>query len=947
MNADTERHLRTAFILLGITLFLWLLALLFLFRVVNIFDRVLMKLPGPIVVYGAMLGCPLVAALLGIRITRAGETAWMGRTITFAGALLFLAFVIVVGVPIVRSALEPGPPPNPSTPRPLEPQVGLPVFPGAEGFGTRTPAGRGGRVIEVTSLADSGQGTLREALDAPYPRIIVFRVAGTIELEETLFVSQPYVTVAGQTAPGGGICIKNAGIVINTHDVLIQHIRVRPGNEGGVNADTNDAVEILGPHGDAEGAYNVVLDHISASWGEDETISTWYGAHDITLSWSIISEALNRSRHRKETHSAGLLIGDSSYNVSVHHNLLAHNDFRNPLIISGGTHDVVNNVIYNWGILPAEIVDFDSNSFLNFVGNVFIPGPSTQPGNYEILISPESGIPLIYVEGNIGPHRRDREMDDWLLVGYGYGGDGVAPDTYRSATPFATHPISPTGALQAYELVLAGAGATRPARDAVDLRVVADVRDGTGRIIDSPSDVGGYPPLGDGEPPTDSDHDGMPDEWERSMELDPTDSADGNGDPDGDGYTNIEEYLHSLLPDSYSGASPASEQNDPQSPPPTSAGACTSFCLDNDGYCVIGTNLDFGIHEGILYVNKRGISKAGWEQSTTQETARWTSRYGSLTFNLLGYQLPWAGMNEAGLVITTMSLVESLPPAPDERPPLESALWLQYQLDNHSTVEEVIASESQVRFSSLVEACCHYLACDLAGSSATIEFLEGEMVVHVGNALPVAALSNSIYEDSVRAWREISLDELARVEGNVGSLFRFATAAQAVTDFGPTDIQSAVEYAFDTLAQVRNRWTVWSIVFDPQNRQAHFHTILNSHTRSIDLDELDFACGTEVEMLNIHADLSGDISSELEAYSHTASLNHFVNALGQVGVESSRDQLRALLQQMERFPCADGSEHIAQAAPRVPLSAWLAGAAGLVALGLFIRYAARTQPREN
>ncbi|OHB63861.1 MAG: hypothetical protein A2168_08840 [Planctomycetes bacterium RBG_13_50_24] len=429
-------------------------------------------------------------------------------------------------------------------PRPFKAQTGLPVFPGAEGFGTRTVAGRGGKVIEVTSLADEGPGTLRAAVNDFSARIIVFRVGGTIELKSELQINYPFVTIAGQTAPGGGICIKNAGITIITHDVLIQHIRVRPGNKGTVDADINDAVSILGPHGESPGSYNVVLDHISASWGEDETVSTWYGAHDITISRSIISEALNRSRHRKQTHSAGLLIGDSSYNVSVHHNLLAHNDFRNPLIAEGGTHDIVNNVIYDWGVLPAEIVDYGSNSFLNFVGNYFIAGPSTSPGPYEILF-PE-GDPKIYVLDNIGPHRSDPNIDDWAIVGFKWGEEGIAPVKNRSTSKFETPQISTQSSSEAMEIVLAESGATAPQRDAVDSRIVNDVKNRTGKIIDSPDQVGGYPDLSGWTAPADSDHDGMPDEWERQMNLNPDDASDAGGDLDSDGYTNIEEYLHSL-----------------------------------------------------------------------------------------------------------------------------------------------------------------------------------------------------------------------------------------------------------------------------------------------------------------------------------------------------------------------------------------------------------------
>jgi pectate lyase len=533
-----------AAVLLAITLFLWIAALLFRLRVINIFDAYLMKCPGPVVIFGAMLIFPLVGLSQGIKMQRSASDAVLGKLFMGMGGVMAAAFVFVIAAPMVASALGPKPPKNPDSPRPVPPQVGLPVFPGAEGFGTRTKAGRGGEVIPVTSLADDGPGTLRAAVETPSPRVIIFRIGGTITLQSPLQILHPYLTIAGQTAPGGGICVKGAGLEIMTHDVLIQHLRVRPGNEGPVDADVNDAIAILGKHGDVEGAYNVVIDHVSASWGEDETISTWYGAHDITISWSIISEALDESRHRKVTHSAGLLIGDSSYHVSVHHNLLAHNDFRNPLVSEGGTHDFVNNVIYDWGILAGEIVDVDSNTFLNFIGNTFLPGPSTVEGPYEILF--DGGDPRIFVADNYGPHRPDPSFDEWALVGLGYGEGGTAPTTYRSMTPFASSPIAPDKASAALELVLAGAGATLPERDAVDQRLVREVREGGGAIIDSPEEVGGYPTLAMGSAEADLDGDGIPDEWEAELGLDPLDPSDGNADSDGDGYTNIEAYLHLL-----------------------------------------------------------------------------------------------------------------------------------------------------------------------------------------------------------------------------------------------------------------------------------------------------------------------------------------------------------------------------------------------------------------
>ena len=247
--------------------------------------------------------------------------------------------------------------------------------------------------------------------------------------------------------------------------------------------------------------------------------------------------------HRHPTEADGWR-GVTTWGRALQPNLLAHNDFRNPLISQGGTHDIVNNVIYNWGVLPGEISDYDSNTFLNFIGNYFIPGPSTQRGPYEILF-PE-GNPRIYVQGNLGPHRPDPNMDEWALVGFGWGEEGVAPEKYRSFTKFATAPITTDSAAESLDKVPAGAGATAPQRDAIDRRVVNDVKKGSGSIIDSPDEVGGYPKLASGSPPIDSDNDGMADDWELEMGLDPGEASDGNGDLDGDGYTNIEEYLHSL-----------------------------------------------------------------------------------------------------------------------------------------------------------------------------------------------------------------------------------------------------------------------------------------------------------------------------------------------------------------------------------------------------------------
>jgi penicillin V acylase-like amidase (Ntn superfamily) len=363
---------------------------------------------------------------------------------------------------------------------------------------------------------------------------------------------------------------------------------------------------------------------------------------------------------------------------------------------------------------------------------------------------------------------------------------------------------------------------------------------------------------------------------------------------------------------------------------------CTSFCLDNGDHCVFGTNFDNTIYEGILFVNQRNVVKTGWEVNTAGESASWTSKYGSLTFDLVGYQFVWAGMNETGLMISTMALGESVAPDPDERFPLAGPVWMQYQLDNYSTVGEVIASASHVRITAAPPRTAdHYLVCDGSGACATFEFLEGKMVYHTGDTLPVAALTNSVYEDSVKAWQEGELSN--------NSLMRFGTAADRVTSFEPTDSERAVTYAFETLSQVSSpTYTMWSIVFDPQNLRVYFRTKWNAEIRHIDFSQLDFSCGAPVQMLDVHAELSGDVSDAFVPYSHEVSLAHLVNVLGKFGYDAPRDELEGLLQQMESYPCAEGEAHIPREASRSSFSwVWLVAAAIAVIVLLVIGYVIR------
>lgn len=304
---------------------------------------------------------------------------------------------------------------------------------------------------------------------------------------------------------------------------------------------------------------------------------------------------------------------------------------------------------------------------------------------------------------------------------------------------------------------------------------------------------------------------------------------------------------------------------------PETGRPCTSFCLDNNGHPVLGTNLDFPWGEGLLVVNKRNVSKKGWEPSTTGEQAKWISKYGSVTFNLVGYQYAWAGINEAGLVISTMRLPETKTPAPDERPPLDTGVWVQYQLDNCSTVEEVIASNKEIR----IITPDHYLVSDRAANCATIEFIDNKMVCHTNETMPVKALANNTYAQSIKYWKRSPLN---RFFGELFSkpsfsLRRFEIAANRVTNFVPKKSESAVDYAFDTLKKASGQRvggtdTQWSIVFDTATLRAYFRTKTNQKVRFFDLNACDFSCSKPVKMLDVNENLSGDVAGHFKDYSH-------------------------------------------------------------------------------
>ncbi len=431
----------------------------------------------------------------------------------------------------------------------------IPSFPTAEGYGANSIGGRVGSVYKVTTTTDNNNpGSLRYCITRTGPRTCVFTTGGTITLTSRLDIENPYITIAGETAPGGGIQLRDNSLLVITHDVIIRHLRLRPGENVPDPADT-DAIIVT-----TSGAYNIMLDHLSMSWAIDETAGLWDGPHDVTYQWSIVSEPLpcptpippGCGGHK------GFLVGasNSPYNWTVHHTLLAHNDDRNPLIEVGSGTAWINNVIYNWGGEIMNIWPVYGQIHINVIGNYFKQGPNSQ-NKKPIARWKDSNDNSTY-----SPNSELYHSDNYDTV---FGTDVVRDSGTGTGTRIVvigsplSHPTVTTQAVvSAYSLVLANAGATKPARDSVDTRVVGHVQNGNGAIINTVSSVGGYPTLSAGTAPTDTDNDGMSDAWETLCSgtlgtLNPN-SADGQTALSGidtkvNGYTALEVYLHEMAGD--------------------------------------------------------------------------------------------------------------------------------------------------------------------------------------------------------------------------------------------------------------------------------------------------------------------------------------------------------------------------------------------------------------
>lgn len=434
------------------------------------------------------------------------------------------------------------------------------AFPSAEGYGRFAVGGRGGRVLHVTNLNDAGPGSLREAVEAEGPRTVVFDISGLITLESRLIIRKDNfnLTIAGQTAPGNGICIRKFNLgMLGATNVIVRYLRVRPGNLSGMTLDGMGMAS----------SENCIIDHCSISWTLDEAFSS-RGARNITLQRTLISEALNEAGHKKyppgTQHGYAASIGGDI--GSFHHNLLAHCAGRNWSLAGGlskpdnkyaGRLDLRNNVVYNW---KNRATDGGAHE-VNFVNNYYQPGPATK--YFYALNAQYGGFPgtqQYFFEGNIMRGQfglTNQTAGRTATIERG----GRVPTEYSPWVdkPFFESHVKTQIAEVAYTNVLADVGCNFPALDAHDQRVIAEVRSGTTKfkgsktglpgLPDSQDDVGGW----DNYPEVrraadwDTDQDGMPDHWEKQHGLNPKDAADGRLDLNGDGYTNLEKYLNSLV----------------------------------------------------------------------------------------------------------------------------------------------------------------------------------------------------------------------------------------------------------------------------------------------------------------------------------------------------------------------------------------------------------------
>ena len=474
------------------------------------------------------------------------------------------------------------------------------AFPGADGYGRFSKGGRGGAVFEVTNLQDKGPGTLRACVEAAGPRTCVFRVSGTIALDASLEIKSPFLTIAGQTAPGQGIAIRNrnslnAPIRVLAGDVVIRHIRFRPGPSV-QKSDNVDGARVAGVGSieDTEEIADIIFDHVSISWSTDELFDNSPWADRITLQDSFVYEGLHKSTHTAGPHSKGPNLRGCG--ISIVRTLIANSVIRNPNNTCGrqtpgsprggggvtGENEFRNNLVFNGQDGFLDFWNGRGDTELNVIGSVFIRGPRTRIGTATPYAIDARDFASKYFDfglkagspGFVPAGTSDAQalcLEDNISEGFpGDQGFTTRPkEIYGVLDPRDAHvvstdcrarpagspgaaggvrgvtgPVLPSGAVEA--AVLAGSGAFPWNRDAADARIARDVPLRKGAIIDNPSQVGGWPTLAGGTAPADADHDGMADDWETARGLSPADPEDRNGDADGDGFTNLEDYLAEL-----------------------------------------------------------------------------------------------------------------------------------------------------------------------------------------------------------------------------------------------------------------------------------------------------------------------------------------------------------------------------------------------------------------
>lgn len=424
------------------------------------------------------------------------------------------------------------------------------AFPGAEGYGRFTTGGRGGAVYIVTKLTDDGSvGTLRWAINQVGARTVVFAISGTIHLTSKLRILEDSITIAGQTAPGDGICLADYTLSIDADNVIIRYIRSRMGS---VYMNEDDAMS-------GTGNDDIIIDHCSMSWSIDEC-GSFYDNLNFTMQWCLLAESLYASGHVKGNHGYGGIWG--GLGASFHHNLLSSHTSRNPRFCGARYHDTSpeteivdfrNNVIFNWGFNSAYGGELGQQ---NMVNNYYKAGPATQLTKKNRIVQIDRGSYANpgkwYIDGNYVNGYPDITANNW--AGGAQGAD-AANDSFRVYIPFPFAPVTTQTAEDAYVSVLANVGATLPKRDVWDTRIVSEVQteaclygDSWGAnsgIIDLEINVGGWPILNSLPALIDTDLDGMPDNWETDNGLNPNDASDRNI-VGGDGYTKLESYLNSL-----------------------------------------------------------------------------------------------------------------------------------------------------------------------------------------------------------------------------------------------------------------------------------------------------------------------------------------------------------------------------------------------------------------